>query len=130
LVYETERRAFTGLKRETTRENPAIVRCLGHYKHEILTKSPPYTDTKLTYNIVLEYGEADLEECWAEPTTVPPVRFEEIRRYWANLFNIAYAILVIHQVHRGYDDVANRLLLYDGYEYPVSDAAQPTDSKY
>lgn len=120
-VYDTERRAFNGLRLryENTRDSPAIVRDLGCYTHEIQVKDRHRFQTRLSHNIVLEYGDADLEECWADLTTVPPVRFEEILRYWEALLDIAKAIQVVHRVHSGWDDRDDKPRQYDGWHADV-----------
>lgn len=51
-----------------------------------------------TYNLLLEYGESDLYQAWADETNVPPVQAQEILRYWKSLFMIAKAIRHVHHL--------------------------------
>jgi hypothetical protein len=53
--------------------------------------------------LLLEYGERDLYQSWADETNVPPVRAKEILRFWNSLFEVADAIRHVHhlEVPRG-----------------------------
>jgi hypothetical protein len=96
-VYETEKEAFAGLGSEAS---VPIVRYLGCYSHD----DPLAGDDSRTYNILLEYGQMDLEEYCADLENVGPVRCMEIIRFWESIFKVAHAINNIHNLcieHRG-----------------------------
>ncbi|KAF2477652.1 uncharacterized protein BDR25DRAFT_299514 [Lindgomyces ingoldianus] len=90
-IYSWEKEAFSGLKNDP--EMP-IVRYLGCYTHDNREKG---TKGK-TYNLLLEYGERDLDEYFADLTNVAPVRSPEIIRFWESLFKVAIAIERIHNL--------------------------------
>lgn len=95
-VYELERNAFSGLNLNS--EVP-IVRCLGCYSHDYgegSTSADP--EMRKTYNLLLEYGERDLYEYWADETNIPPVRAEEIIVFWDSLFEVAKALRHVHNL--------------------------------
>jgi serine/threonine protein kinase len=58
-----------------------------------------------TYNLLLEYGENDLYQAWADETNVPPVQAQEILQNWRSIFNVAEAIRHVHhlEIQRGKD---------------------------
>jgi hypothetical protein len=68
----------------------------------------------LTTNILLEYGELDLDEYFAEYS--PPVLQTEIEDFWKRLFEIAHAVDAIHnvQVQTRNADKGDRLIEYFG----------------
>ena len=86
-----------------------IVRYLGCYTHDYGEGS----EMGKTFNLLLERGERDLYESWADETNVPPVRAEEIIGFWNSLFKVAEAIRHVHhlQVEHG----RNAPLRYHGY---------------
>ncbi|KAF1851033.1 uncharacterized protein K460DRAFT_26715 [Cucurbitaria berberidis CBS 394.84] len=96
LAYEQEKDAFSGLK---SNERVPIVRYLGSYTHD---HGEGYDSkgvhTGKTYNLLLEYGEQDLYQYWADETNVPPVRADEIVREWESLFEVADAIRHVHNL--------------------------------
>lgn len=49
-----------------------------------------------THNIILEYGESDLEEYFAD--TVPPYLQPEVDAFWRSLFVVADAVRSIHNL--------------------------------
>lgn len=51
---------------------------------------------KSEYNILLEYGDFDLEEHFE--LHVPPVLPAEILKFWTNLFEVARAIEKVHKI--------------------------------
>jgi hypothetical protein len=51
---------------------------------------------KSTYNILLEFGECDLEEYFAQ--RLPPVFEQEIGAFWKGLFAVADALDCIHNL--------------------------------
>ena len=83
-----------------------MVRYLCEYVHEEIhkTKLPPQSpitetrefETKTTYNILLEYGEFDLEGYFYE--RLPPVFHTEIEGFWKRLFEVAHALEGIHNL--------------------------------
>jgi hypothetical protein len=90
-LFEMEKAAFEGLAHH---DGVPIVRYLGCYTHD-------YGDGSLhrnTYNLLLEYGERDLYQAWADETNVPPVRAEEIIRIWESYFDVAKAIRHLHKL--------------------------------
>ena len=82
-----------------------MVRYLADYVHNEGTQKPTVaTSTKknqkhgtnFTYNILLEYGDCDLDECFM--IEEPPVLETEIRAFWNDLFEIADAVDRIHNL--------------------------------
>lgn len=90
-IFDWEKEAFSGLKNDP---KIPIVRYLGSYSHD---DGETGTLGK-TYNLLLEFGERDLEEYCADLTNVPPVRSCEIIRFWESLFKVAAAIEKIHNL--------------------------------
>lgn len=90
-VYQLEKDAFSGL---STNDTVPIVRYLGCYTHDYGEGSR----SNKTYNLLLECGERDLYQAWADETNVPPVRAEEIIRFWKSLFEVADAIRHVHNL--------------------------------
>lgn len=80
------------------------MRYLSEYSHVAFSCSQPKRDrvlqeehaddNKTTYNILLEYGEFDLEEYFVE--RLPPANPNEIREFWTSLFAVADALKGIH----------------------------------
>ncbi|KAG9195926.1 hypothetical protein G6011_01047 [Alternaria panax] len=94
--FEMEKEAFSGLQ---SGEKIPILQCLGSYTHD-------YGEGKglgKTYNLLLEYGENDLHQAWADETNVPPVQAQEILQNWKSLFEVAKAIGHVHnlEIQRG-----------------------------
>lgn len=106
-AYDLEKEAFSALLKSTS-EVP-IVRYLGCYTHDYGEGS----DMGKTYNLLLEFGEKDLYELWADETNVPPVRAREIIRFWDSLFEVAHAIRHVHHLELPHGK--NAPLRYDGY---------------
>ncbi|KAF7505103.1 hypothetical protein GJ744_001243 [Endocarpon pusillum] len=98
-LFENERSAFQVLK-----QHGGLVRYLSEYSHLAFSCSQPKPgrileeectdDNKTTYNILLEYGEFDLEEYFVE--RLPPTNPNEIREFWTSLFAVADALKGIH----------------------------------
>lgn len=88
-----EREAFSSLN---SNEEVPIVRYLGYYSHEFGEGSAMGD----TYNLLLECGDRDLYQSWADETNVPPVRAKEIVQYWSSLFTVADAIRRVHHIER------------------------------
>jgi hypothetical protein len=96
--FDLEKEAFSGLQ---SNDQIPILTYLGCYTHD-------YGEGKgfgKTYNLLLEYGENDLYQAWADESNVPPVRPQEILQNWRSLFGIAKAIRHIHnlEIYRGKD---------------------------
>jgi hypothetical protein len=89
--FESEKEAFSGLQSDS---QVPIVRYLGSYTHDYGEGA----NMGKTYNILLEYGERDLYQSWADETNVPPVRAKEILRFWNSLFEVADAIRHVHRL--------------------------------
>lgn len=87
--FEMEKEALSGLQ---SSDRVPILQYLGSYTHD-------YGEGKSagkTYNLLLEYGENDLYQAWADETNIAPVQTHEILQYWRGLFAIAVAIRHIH----------------------------------
>ncbi|CAN9388110.1 unnamed protein product [Alternaria alternata] len=96
--FELEKEAFSGLQ---SNDQIPILKYLGSYTHD-------YGEGKgfgKTYNLLLEYGEYDLYQTWADETNVPPVQAQEILQNWRSIFDIAKAIRHVHhlEIRRGKD---------------------------
>ena len=92
-VYQTEKEAFDGL-----RNHSGIVKCLLCYKHCNSRWPKRRQETEIgseaTHNILLEFGEHDLEEYFHD--NEPPVLQEEIENFWQDLFAVAKALNGLH----------------------------------
>lgn len=81
-----------------------MVQYLGDYEHvEVRRKSTTPGDTTsgeeiktVTSNIILEYGDYDLDEYFLE--FAPPIFQSEIKSFWEGLFDVAYAVKGIHHL--------------------------------
>jgi hypothetical protein len=72
-----------------------MVRYLGGYGHkEEIPGASPRGKIQETHNILLEYGDRDLDELFAE--RLPPVLQDEIEAFWKSLFEIANALKEFH----------------------------------
>ncbi len=103
-LFNNEKDAFQALHKQ----NAAIVQYLCNYGHkervpevvpvtsEIFQSAPHNACFKTTHNIILEYGESDLEECFAE--TAPPFLQSEVDAFWRGLFVVADAVKSIHNL--------------------------------
>jgi hypothetical protein len=69
-----------------------MVRYLGSYS---IDGSPGHSGS---HNILLEYGQFDLDEYFADKRSYPPIRGAEILSFWQSLFEIADAIRRIHNL--------------------------------
>jgi len=85
-----------------------MVRCLGDYSQaevpwhrEDVDSDSKSAMMRVTHNILLEYGELDLDEFFFDLS--PPIPSKEISLFWENLSVIAHAIAGIHQfeIRRG-----------------------------
>ncbi|KAJ9660233.1 hypothetical protein H2201_006979 [Coniosporium apollinis] len=100
--FTAEKAAFYGL-----RHHDGMIRYLGHFTHLESRRTVRPTGTTYpqgegqttpvkTYNILLEYGELDLEETFAQRQ--PPVFPDEIESFWKALFEVADAVDKIHNL--------------------------------
>ncbi|KFZ05322.1 hypothetical protein V501_08467 [Pseudogymnoascus sp. VKM F-4519 (FW-2642)] len=102
-LFKNEKEAFLAL-----RDHPGMIQYLGDYEHvEIRQSSSPQIITPggtletgtikaNTSNIILEYGDHDLDEYFME--FVPPVFQSEIKSFWECLFDVADAVKHIHHL--------------------------------
>ena len=116
IAYDHEKNAFSALK---LNEKVPIIRYLGCYTHDH-GEGHDSKGTRMgpTYNLLLEYGERDLYQYWADETNVPPVQALEIINAWESLFEVADAIRHVHnlEVQR---EIGDPLKFY-GYPSPSS----------
>lgn len=73
-------------------QHKGVVKYIGEYRF----RHPESEDTSLTHNIILEYGERDLDEYLAE--TYPPVLNTEIIAFWDGLFKVAVTLEQLHDL--------------------------------
>lgn len=85
-VFETETSNFSGI-----RGLKGVVECFGWYTEETLDKEQ---QLQTTHNILLEYGDQDLDEYLA--LKYPPVLTSEIIDFWENIIGVA---TTLHKVH-------------------------------
>jgi hypothetical protein len=100
-LYENEKNAFFAL-----RNHGGMVRYLGEYTHKEIRASSNALQTAVaescedetttTYNILLEFGECDLDEFFIERN--PPVLPNEVEAFWKSLFDVANAVERIHNL--------------------------------
>lgn len=93
--FDWEKMAFEGL-----RSQPGMIQYLGDYTFEEIPNEPD----SWTYNILLEFGELDLDEFSADQHSYPPVRRREIIAFWRALFQVAEAIKRLHNLVRQNED--------------------------
>lgn len=86
-----EKEAFSGLQ---SKDEAPILKYLGSYTHDYGEGE----EMGKTYNMLLEYGENDLYQAWADETNVPPVQAHEILQSWRSLFKVAGAIRHLHKL--------------------------------
>jgi hypothetical protein len=89
--FELEKEAFSGLQ---SKDEAPILKYLGSYTHDYGEGE----EMGKTYNMLLEYGENDLYQAWADETNVPPVQAHEILQSWRSLFKVAGAIRHLHKL--------------------------------
>jgi hypothetical protein len=83
-----------------------MVRYLADYGHKEVHQDSNHSEpssaghsgrvTRATYNILLEFGDYDLDEFFAE--RLPPVFETEVEWFWKALFEIADAVEGIHNL--------------------------------
>lgn len=99
-LYKNEMDALRGLK-----DHEGMVRWLADYKktetpgavggHAIAEPSDQRSENA-TYNILLEYGEMDLDNYFYEKE--PPVQPSDIKGFWTSVFAVADALKGIHNL--------------------------------
>ena len=96
--FDLEKEAFSVLQ---SNDQIPILKYLGSYTHDYGEGE----EFGRTYNLLLEYGENDLYQAWADETNVPPVQAQEILQNWRSIFNVAEAIRHVHhlEIQRGKD---------------------------
>jgi hypothetical protein len=94
-IFEWERIAFVGL-----RGQKGMVQYLGDYSFD----EDPNDSTSRTHNILLEYGELDLDEFFAADHSYPPVLTLEIVDFWQSLFEVAEALKRFHNLEYTNED--------------------------
>ena len=90
------------------------------YGHSEADRNPNALDTfarpargensEITYNILLEYGQADLDERFA--AILQPVLQTEVEGFWKDLFEVADAVKGIHRFENRRGGVSQE---YRGY---------------
>jgi hypothetical protein len=93
--FEDEVKAFQALE-----GHGGFIRYLGNYSHRDFNRE------KNTYNILLEYGERDLDEFFFDRGHLPPVLPAEIRKFWAEIFATAAAVKNIHSFKKQREGVS------------------------
>ncbi|KXH25930.1 hypothetical protein CSAL01_04484 [Colletotrichum salicis] len=95
-IYKIESEAFRGFNSTLDPEALGVVKYLGEY-----TCYSKKTNSQ-THNIMLEFGEFDLDEYLA--AKYPPVLNGEIIAFWKSIFQVAKTLQRIHQLkHEGAD---------------------------
>ena len=89
MEYDNEIIAYQALE-----GHDGVIRYLGDYRHR------DHSTGKLTYNILLEFGELDLDEFFFDPIRLPPVLPNEVQGFWKELFEVAAAVKDIHTFKR------------------------------
>lgn len=72
-----------------------MVHCLGQI---IYDKMDGDDKRETTYNILLEFGEFDLDQFFGDQQQYPPVLQPEIVRFWESFFKVADAISRVHNL--------------------------------
>lgn len=85
----------TGISTVTGQEG--MVQYLDHFTYD--THEDPQSRT---FNLLLEYGEQDLDEFFFQDR--PPCLTLEIHQFWSDLLEIAKALARVHNLQLRYDD--------------------------
>lgn len=115
-LYENEKEAFDALRNQN-----GIVRLLADYSHaekmgmDLQVGPVPSGDqeesvTTNTFNLLLEFGEFDLGEYFAQ--RLPPVFQGETEEFWRALFDVAEALERIHNLDLDTHGIVQQ---FDGY---------------
>ncbi|KAI2619905.1 hypothetical protein GGR54DRAFT_639670 [Hypoxylon sp. NC1633] len=91
-IFEWERDAY--LAAQAKHGLTGMVQFLGEYEID------ENLDGKIehTWNIILEYGEYDLEEFFASPKNYPPNLNQETIQFWTSLAKVAEALDAVHDL--------------------------------
>lgn len=110
-IFNSEKEAFQCLGTQK-----GIVQYLGAYSFDSRPAPPGESGSGKyrTYNILLEYGQFDLDEYFADKGSYPPVRATEIRLFWTSLFEVADALCRLHN-HEHKNDKGDTDCNYNGY---------------
>ncbi|KAI1123858.1 hypothetical protein F5Y10DRAFT_43490 [Nemania abortiva] len=112
-TYDNERNAFNGISKEQN-----MIKCLGAVQCVETLQVPPDSgraSLRKSYNILLEYGEDDLNEYFYVHS--PPTLGREILDFWENLFQIADALQKVHNLERRRNN--GDLIRFEGYHADV-----------
>ena len=114
-LFQNEKNAFLGLRKQKN-----MVQYLADYSHKEMKSSPESAGfgqqergkavTTTTHNILLEYGELDLEEFFTR--RLPPIHQFEVEEFWKALFEVADALEGVHNLET---DAEGGTQLYHGY---------------
>ncbi|KAF1996467.1 hypothetical protein P154DRAFT_320396 [Amniculicola lignicola CBS 123094] len=85
-TFEREASAYSKLD-----GSPGILRCYGTFEYEHIT-------TGLTYNLLLEYADCDLNQYWEN--SAPPESTSEIESFYSSLHTVIEGLSNIHRVPR------------------------------
>ncbi|KAI1410206.1 hypothetical protein F5Y13DRAFT_202335 [Hypoxylon sp. FL1857] len=92
-IFEWEREAYLAVQAKGHRSG--MVQFLGEYEiDETLEGGMVFH----TWNILLEYGDEDLEEFFASPLNYPPNLNPETVQFWNSLANVAKALDAMHNL--------------------------------
>ncbi|KAI1760751.1 hypothetical protein GGR53DRAFT_62938 [Hypoxylon sp. FL1150] len=89
-IFEWEKQAYLAVL-----DKPGMVQFLGEYEIDEWIEDGT---VGRTYNILLEYGDEDLEEFLASKETYPPSFPTETIQFWESLANVATALHSIHNL--------------------------------
>ena len=129
-LFDNERNAFLGL-----REQEGMVQYLASYSHKEIHPSlglegrdqrgEEKVKATTTHNILLEYGELDLEEFFLR--RLPPIHQFEIEKFWKALFEVADALEGVHnlEIH-----AEGRVQHYHGYAMAVLSSSKLCSRSY
>ncbi|KAI1386093.1 uncharacterized protein F4822DRAFT_305220 [Hypoxylon trugodes] len=92
-IFEWEREAYLVVQAKP--QLPGMVRYLGEYEIDERLEDGRVSRT---WNILLEYGEEDLEEFFASQRNCPPNLNPETIQFWKSLANVAEALDAIHNL--------------------------------
>ncbi|KAI1209587.1 uncharacterized protein F4807DRAFT_97731 [Annulohypoxylon truncatum] len=91
-IFEWERDAYLAVQ---AKRLPGMVRFLGEYEIDEQLEDGSVCHT---WNILLEYGEEDLDEFFASRRNYPPNLNPETLQFWNSLANVAQALDSVHNL--------------------------------
>ncbi|KAI2466329.1 hypothetical protein F4781DRAFT_406060 [Annulohypoxylon bovei var. microspora] len=95
-IFEWERDAYLAVQNKNRlKELSSMVKFLGEYEIDERIDDGSICHT---WNILLEYGEEDLEEFFASPRNYPPNLNPETIKFWNSLANVAEALDTMHNL--------------------------------